>query len=494
MGRIVILLGLIIGLASCAGETDVSTVPSVLSVTTTTTNAPSVTTTTPTPLATTTTTSSAPRAAGIPDDFDTGPVWENVVRPELPQYSFQFWFSDGLVIVNNRGEALGHIPGPPDPPDDFTRRLLNQTAEAREGPRTVPEECLIDAFLGDDQLRLLCRSNLQDDQRGPTVEILLPDGTRRVVADLPPPPVELEGAYRLGRFLRVFPLPGRRGVSLAQFSAECESRLAVFIQDGTTYRFDGSSWWDDSYPDGESVALGWIDDRALIWRFNGPCATELAEPGVYAYTTDGVGELLFDTPAEVQWVELLDTEPAADTALYPDLGPTAKEQLIVSGGELPDPLDVAMSFATNVLRLGSPTVLSITESTVGETFTITDGSLTLDVRATAVAWNADGSPIIGVTYASSFTTDEEWFLAAEVGFSQGQWVAEFSFATMGDEAEVTYSSGDWSATDKTSDGQLLLELPHEPIETPRLTITFTEGGTVVGFHGTLLPAGAFAAG
>ncbi len=490
MGRIIVLLSLVVSLASCAGETNASTVPPVPSVTATTTNAPRVTTTVAPPLATTTTTSSASRAAGIPDDLDVGPTWENVVRFELPRYSFQLWFSDGLVVVNDRGEALGHLPGPPEPRDDLRKRLLNQTAQAREGPRTVPRECLVDAFLGDDQLRLLCRS----DERGPTVEILLPDGARQVVADLPPPPGELEGAYRLGRFLRVFPLPDRRGVSLAQFSAECESRLSAFIQDGTTSRFDGTSWWDDSYPDGESVALGWIDDRALIWRFNGPCATELATPGVYAYRTDGIGELLFDTPAEVQWVELLETEPAADTALYPDLGPTAKEQMIVSVGALPDALDIVTSFAKDVLGIASPTVLSVTEGTDTETFTITDGSLTVDVRVGVFGWSGSDNPIIGIIYASTFDTAEEWFLTANVENASGQWTAEFSFAVIGDEAEVTYASGDWSVAATTSDGRVLLELPHEPIETPRLTITFTESGAVVGFHGTLLPTGAFAAG
>lgn len=494
MGRVIVLLSLVVSLASCAGTANTSTVPPAPSTAVTTTGVPDVTTTTRTPLSTTTTTSRAPGAAGIPDDFDAGPTWENVVRYELPKYSFYLWFSDGLVVVNDRGEALGHLAGPPNPPEDLTERLADQTAQAQEGPGTIPTGCFVDAVLGDDQLRLLCQSDEQDDQRGPSVEVLLADGTRQVIANLPPPPDDIEGAHRLGRFLRVFPLPDRRGVSLAQFSAECESRLAVFTQNGTTYRFDGTPWWDDSYPDGESVALGWIGDRAVIWRFNGPCATELAVPGVYAYTSDGIGELLFETPAEVQWIELLEHEPTATTTLYPDLGPTKIEELIVSGGELPDVLDIVTSFAMDVLGLASPDVVSVTEGTDVEAFRVTAGPLTVEGRTAIVAWNADGNPIIGITYASSFAANEEWFLSADVGFSHGQWVAEFSFPAIGDEAEVTYSSGGWSSTAKTSNGQVLLELPHEPTETPRLAITFTEGDTVVGFHGTLLPTGAFAAG
>ena len=178
----------------------------------------------------------------------------------------------------------------------------------------------------------------------------------------------------------------------------------------------------------------------------------------------------------------------------PEPGPPAIETLIASGGELPDSLDIVTSFATDVLGLASPVVASVTEGTDVEVFAVTDGSLTVDVRTAAVAWNADGNPIIGTTYASSFAANEEWFLAADVGFSQGQWVAEFLFPAIGDEAEVTYSSGDWSVAAKTSNGQVSLTLPHEPTATPRLAITFTEGDTVVGFHGTLLPTGAFAAG
>ncbi|GBE24987.1 MAG TPA: hypothetical protein ENG98_02145 [Actinobacteria bacterium] len=497
MGRILVLVGFVIGLAGCtAANSD----PAATAPTPFTSLAPATTTR---PSATPATAATVPPVslstdglsdAGIPADFDVGPVWDSVVLFELPRYSFQLWFVDGLVIVDNNGRALGHVPGPPPAPQDLSKRLVDVTKSAQEDRRTIPEGCLVDDSPGGGQLRLLCTSIDEGSERGPTVEVLLPDGTRQLVAELPPPPDELAGAYRSGRFLRVFPQPGRRGIALAQFSAECETRLAVFVADGTTYRFDGTSWWDDSFPDGESVALGWMGDRALIWRFNGPCATELATPGVYAYTTDGIGELLFDTPAAVQWVELLETEPAADTALYPDLGPTAREQLIASVGELPDALDIVTSFAKDVLRLGSPTVLSVTESTDAETFTITDGSLTVDVRVGVFGWNGSGNPIIGITYASTFDTAQEWYLTANVGNATGQWTAEFSFAVIGDEAEVTYASGDWSVTATTSDGQVLLELPHEPTETPRLTITFTKGGAVVGFHGTLLPAGAFAAG
>ncbi|VAV98174.1 hypothetical protein MNBD_ACTINO02-2498, partial [hydrothermal vent metagenome] len=221
MGRVIVLLSLVVSLASCARTANTSTVPPAPSTAVTTTGVPDVTTTTRTPLSTTTTTSRAPGAAGIPDDFDPGPTWENVVRYELPKYSFFLWFSDGLVVVNDRGEPRGHLAGPPNPPEDLAERLVDQTAQAQEGPGTIPTGCFVDAVLGDDQLRLLCQSDEQDDQRGPTVEVLLADGSRQVVADLPPPPDDLEGAYRSGRFLRVFPLPDRRGVSLAQFSAEC---------------------------------------------------------------------------------------------------------------------------------------------------------------------------------------------------------------------------------------------------------------------------------
>ncbi|MBT8207090.1 MAG: hypothetical protein KJO18_02355, partial [Acidimicrobiia bacterium] len=59
---------------------------------------------------------------------------------------------------------------------------------------------------------------------------------------------------------------------------------------------------------------------------------------------------------------------------------------------------------------------------------------------------------------------------------------------------VTVASGDWSVSETTTDGTATLNLPGEPLRTPRLSIRFITDEQVVGFHGTLLPIGEFAAG
>lgn len=246
-------------------------------------------------------TAASPDGTGFPDEVEIGP---DLGRATPPAGAFTVTYDGGTVVVDADGQVLGHYPG--DRPAAVPSRD-DLTTPAIGG---VPDGCELDAILADASLRVICERD-----SGPTVEIAEADGTTHPIASFPPPPARHGPDARVsGSLTMTFPSPTveRGGPLLVQMSAECETRLAMIVEDavwstdapdgGEIRHLDGTGYWDDTWPDGESIALGWNGDgtEASVWRFNSACSTALATPGVYAYRLDGTSRLLFPTGDEVR--------------------------------------------------------------------------------------------------------------------------------------------------------------------------------------------------
>lgn len=427
----------------------------------------------------------APPSAGVPPDL--AEAARTATGPASPPTRYLvLGFDDGAVLVDLDGRPFGLVD-PMPAPEHPVERLRALTDEASE---PIPDGCMLEERLGQGQLRLVCTDRGEQPDANPTVEVLLPDGERVVVGALPPPPEDLAGAFRIGRFLRVFPAPGRRNLALAQFSAECEVRVAVIVEDGVARHVTGAGWWDEAWPAGESIALGWDGERgeALVWWFGGPCTDQPDVPGVYAFGPSGESRLVFATPPETQWVELIGSgQPFTTAGLYPPLGRSDIEALAAGNEALPLDVDVVRSFAADVLGLADVQATNVAEGTDVAEWVVEGGSLSVSVRTEILAWQADGDAIVAVTHADSTGGLP---LVAEVFTDDGDWQAHLSFPMTGEAAAVELASGDWAAATEATTGDVTLELPAEPVEAQRVTIAFTAGGALVGFYGTILPPGA----
>jgi hypothetical protein len=84
------------------------------------------------------------------------------------------------------------------------------------------------------------------------------------------------------------------GAILAQWSGECEVPTAYWIdEDGTTRIVTGES---DVSTAPESVALGWTPTgRAVVFLPHGGCGAGAESPGVYLYSSPGVGRVVYPT-------------------------------------------------------------------------------------------------------------------------------------------------------------------------------------------------------
>lgn len=89
---------------------------------------------------------------------------------------------------------------------------------------------------------------------------------------------------------------GPRGVVLAQWSGECEIPSAYWKAPGRRPELV-TGGHDLAYAP-NSIALGWTaDGRALVQLQHAGCGTAHDAPGIYAFTSPGIGVLLCETPA-----------------------------------------------------------------------------------------------------------------------------------------------------------------------------------------------------
>jgi hypothetical protein len=84
------------------------------------------------------------------------------------------------------------------------------------------------------------------------------------------------------------------GVTLAQWSGECEVPTAYWIDESGTARIVTGERSVTHAP--ESLALGWSpDQRAVLLLPQGTCGGGANPPGIYLYSAPGVGRLIFET-------------------------------------------------------------------------------------------------------------------------------------------------------------------------------------------------------
>ena len=89
-----------------------------------------------------------------------------------------------------------------------------------------------------------------------------------------------------------YALPGPHGLTLAQWSGECEVPLALFVSPGSAPR---AVTGEPGLTGPESFALGWDGGgRAIVQlREGGGCDNSFSRPGIYAFTGPGVGVPVF---------------------------------------------------------------------------------------------------------------------------------------------------------------------------------------------------------
>jgi hypothetical protein len=375
--------------------------------------------------------------ATFPVGLDIGPDRRSM--SSIPFGAFAVIYEAGAVVVNPDGTVLGHYTG--DVPS-FIYTPANYGQFSRFDP-SVPNDCDGGSF---DASLLFCQGDW-----GPTVEVADPDGTRHLIASFPRPPQTVPSDAKVtGHFQYAFPSPSpERGAPLLlQMSAECETPVAVLVDrpsatanrpDGGTIRLiDGSSYWDDSWPTGESVALGWSADgaEAYVWRFNSECGTVLDRPGVYAYRLDGTSRLLIPTADDV-----------IDVALIPPLKP--------GSGPPPSALPSAEPVA---------------------------------VEGVNTVWPE------GEDFLSALVTDEtgNWLATFNAPTHTAKVTAAYVVAVRGagerqalKPTAVTYLDG--------GGAEIRFDLGAEPIEPATLTIRWYRDAKLVGFFQTVIQPGHFAA-
>jgi hypothetical protein len=120
----------------------------------------------------------------------------------------------------------------------------------------------------------------------------------------PPPTQGGQNGEPLGHWRYAHGSPS--GVTLAQWSGECEVPTAYWIDESGTARIVTGERSVTHAP--ESLALGWSpDQRAVLFLPQGACGSSGNPPGIYLYSAPGVGKLIFETePASSadMWVRL----------------------------------------------------------------------------------------------------------------------------------------------------------------------------------------------
>lgn len=468
-------------------------------------------------------------AAGFSAGVVTGPALS--LDHDAPVGAFAVLYPAGLVVVEADGDVVGHYTGEApgavyDPARGTVGRLIG-----------APDGCSWDSGL----TFLYCR-----DAVGPTVEVPGSDGGRQMLASFPPPPAGIDpGATVAGHLVRSFPQPGveRGRPLLLQMSAECESRLALMVDDpistadsdrgGVIRRLDGASYWSEPPMAGESLALGWSPDgnEAYVWRFNASCGDGLDAPGIYAYRLDGSSRLLVPTPPDVLDVQLITGEtpssgegavtplpPPATTSDSGAAGTTPAAEpfpgwrnwagpvLADGAGASPTDRELVTAFARRELGMTNPDLELSSTDLDPAVWIATEGNLSVKLQPARSYGAGPISPeertAWQVVWATSFWPDGEDFLSAQVNDDTGRWTATFRVPTHASTVSASYTVGgrtlEPSETTVLDDGlttQFRFDLDSEPTDQAALTFSWHDaGGRLVGYQRTTIPPGTFAAG
>jgi hypothetical protein len=200
------------------------------------------------------------------------PVGANDVHlGDLPRVGVVVGSSDAVVLLDLDGTILATLDG-----YEVGGNIGAQGVWLKRGPKyfklDVAHGLLVP--VGEDRAR----------------DVMYDEGAQ---PSLPPPPGsagpngETAGHWR-------YAIESGSGVTLAQWSGECEVPTAYWIdEDGTIRIVTGES---DVSTAPESVALGWTPNgRAVVSLSRGGCGASAESPGVYLYSSPGVGRLVYPT-------------------------------------------------------------------------------------------------------------------------------------------------------------------------------------------------------
>jgi hypothetical protein len=107
-----------------------------------------------------------------------------------------------------------------------------------------------------------------------------------------PPPTDAVGPDGVVAGRWRYAIESSSGATLAQWSGECEVALAYWIDErGIERLVTGGS---DISMAPESLGLGWTTNgRAVVFLPKGACASGVESPGIYLYSSPGVGHLVY---------------------------------------------------------------------------------------------------------------------------------------------------------------------------------------------------------
>ena len=358
------------------------------------------------------------------------------------------------------------------------------------------QECVVDGF-NPFETWILCATLGSDSD--PVIKLASSDDLIRAVGSLPEPPEGLDEAFRIGHWREVFARPD--GVLLAQLSAECETSHAMILRGGEASFLNGEGYWG-VWPLGESRALGWDKEgRALIWHFFSACSEEDIAPGVYAYSDDGNRELLVKTGGEVRGIRT-DQMTRGIATIYPFPSDVSINVALASDTPVLDSPALELDYLTWVLGwtdLEADDGQDATDSW-GTLFRAAEGDVY--VRAEIVGWRLDGSAIVGLTSANTFTDYDHAFVGISVVDRGEEWVAEVYVPPPRDlgleeSTSVLVRLAYESAVHEvmTDQGRGTVTLAGEPLVWGILEVEYRgPNGVLLGWYSETIPRGEYSAG
>lgn len=478
-------------LAACTTATPVAstTPPQVVPSTTASSVTPTETTTATRPLPTTTTIVDVVAEplggylgadrSGILVGFQVSEAGEHIV-----------YTADGEMVRPDFFEAFAG-------PTERHRELGEELPSVVSNAETAQETCEIDGIeVGGTWV--LCRSTERDSN--PVIKFVSDEGEARVVGSVPEAPAEFPGAFRVGHWREVFVRAD--GAVLGQYSAECEMPLALMVRDGAATYPNGAPYWSDPQY-GQSNALGWTaDGRALVWRSNGLCSAGVVEAGVYAYGDDGTEELVFATGGEVLGIR--SDRMTRDIAIvYPFASKVSIEEALASDQVVLDTVDLEIDYLTWVLGWTEAEAYDGLDATDSWGTFLRAAEGEIYVGGAIAGWRLDGSYVAGLTDATTFWENDDFYLSVNILESTpGEWLATVQApepTVLGFSEGVTvtvrlqYASASYERDMEA--GTVSVAIGEEPQIWGILEVAYRDAdGQVVGWHSITIPAGEFVAG
>jgi hypothetical protein len=208
---------------------------------------------------------SAPRGNLVAEPVGT----DDVHLGDLPKAGVVVGSSDAVTFLDLDGTILATLNG-----YEVRGNLGAPGVWLRRGPKYFKLDVAHGLILrvGEDRARNVMYDEGPKPSLPPPTGVVGPDG-------------EVAGRWR-------YAVESSSGAILAQWSGECEVPMAYWIDDrGTEELVTGGS---DISMAPESLGLGWTaNGRAVVFLPKGACGSGAGSPGIYLYSSPGVGHLVY---------------------------------------------------------------------------------------------------------------------------------------------------------------------------------------------------------